>query len=371
MPISVTVVGAGPVGLMTALRLAQAGIDVTCLEAEASLVRSPRAMVSHPVVTEEFERSGILADIQKRGLRSESVCLKMSKTGKVIAKLVMDTGSVTGRESLVIRQDDLSDIILKHLAKYDHCNILYDHRVIAMEQPMAEDSSIGHMRPQVTTLSEKNGAREHFSADYIVAADGGRSTIRHLLDIPFDGLTYKDDQLVVANLHIPQAPGAWSDAIICVNPGSDWGLVAQIGDNLWRMAYKEQPGLTEGQIRDRVPDKLLHLSGGQAVKDVRIEMIASHRLRQHCAATFLKGRVVLAGDAAHLCDPFGAFGTTSGLLDAIAVADALVAIHRDEASTDALECYAVERRNIFIDLVNPFSQSDEEGPQDATFCRGV
>jgi 2-polyprenyl-6-methoxyphenol hydroxylase-like FAD-dependent oxidoreductase len=355
MPISVTVVGAGPVGLITALRLAQAGIKVTCLEAEASLIRSPRPMVFHPVVTEEFEGSGILAEIQDRELRSESVCLKMSKTGKVIVKLVMDTGGVTGRESLVIRQDDLSDIILKHLAKYDHCNVLYDHRVIAMEQPMAEDSSIGHIQPQVTTLSEKNGARENFSADYIVAADGGRSTIRHLLDIPFDGFTYKDDQLVVANLHIPQAPGAWSDAIICVNPGSDWGVVAHIRDGLWRMAYKEQQDLSEALIRNRLPNKLSRLSGGQVIKDVRIEMLASYRLQQHCAATFLKGRVVLAGDAAHLCDPFGAFGITSGLLDATALIDALVAIHRDEASTDALDCYSVERRKIFIDLVNPLS----------------
>jgi 2-polyprenyl-6-methoxyphenol hydroxylase-like FAD-dependent oxidoreductase len=371
MPISVTVIGAGPVGLMTALRLAQAGIKVTCLEAEASLIRSPRAMVFHPVVTEELERSGIIADILKRRLRSESVCLKMSKTGKVIAKLVMDTGGVTGRESLVIRQGDLSDIILEHLAKYDHCKILYDHRVIAMEQPMAEDSSIGHIQPQVTTLSEKNGAREHFSADCVVAADGGRSTIRHLLDIPFDLSTYEDDQLVVASLQIPQAPVAWSDADFRVNPGSDWGLVAQIRDDLWRMAYKEQLGLSEGQIRDRLPDKLLRLSGEQAIKDVRIEMIASYRLQQHCAATFLKGRVVLAGDAAHLCDPFGTFELTSGLLDATALADALVAIYRHEASTDTLECYAVERRKIFIDLVNPLSQDNEEGPHGANFCRGV
>jgi len=234
---------------------------------------------------------------------------------------------------------------------------------------MAEDSSIGHIQQQVITLSEMNGARENFSADYIVAADGGRSTIRRLLDIPFDAFTYEDDQLVIANLHIPQAPDAWSDAIVCVNPGSDWGIVAHIRDDLWRMAYKEQQGLPEAQIRNRLPDKLSRLSGGQVVKDVRVEMIAPYRLQQHCAATFLKGRVVLAGDAAHLCDPFGAFGLTSGLLDATTLADALVAIHRDEVSTDTLEYYAVERRKVFAEIVSPLSQSNKKGLHDAKLHR--
>jgi len=64
MTISVAIVGAGPVGLMAALRLAQAGVKVTCLEAEVSIIKSPRAMVFYPIVTKEFERSSILADVR-------------------------------------------------------------------------------------------------------------------------------------------------------------------------------------------------------------------------------------------------------------------------------------------------------------------
>jgi 2-polyprenyl-6-methoxyphenol hydroxylase-like FAD-dependent oxidoreductase len=371
MPISVLVVGAGPVGLMTALRLAQANIQVTCLEAEVAIVRSPRAMVYHPVVTKEFERLGILADVRERGSRSESVCWKLSKTGEIIAKLEMGAENVAGRESLVIGQDDLSDIILEHLDKYEHCKILHGHRVVALEQSKAEDSAMcqqqqqPQQQPQVTTICKGSDLPRQFFADYIVAADGGRSTMRRLLDIPFDGFTYEDDQLVAANLRVPQVPETWSDANFCISPRSDWGLVARIRDGLWRMAYKEEQGLSEAQMRERLPEKLSRLSGGQAIENVQIEMLVPYRLQQRCAATFLKGRVVLAGDAAHLCNPFGAFGLTSGLLDAAALADALIAIHSGKASANALNYYAVKRRKVFTEIVNPMSQSNKERLHDA------
>jgi 2-polyprenyl-6-methoxyphenol hydroxylase-like FAD-dependent oxidoreductase len=365
MPISVIVIGAGPVGLMTALRLAQANVQVTCLEAEIITVRSPRAMVYHPIVTKEFERSGILDDVRERGSRSESVCWKISKTGEVIAKLEMGAGDLTGRESLVIGQDDLSDIILEHLDKYEHCKIMYGHRVVALNQLKAGDGTNHHQQPSVITCLEGSDTEQQFSADYIVGADGGRSTIRRLLEIPFNGFTYEDDQLVAANLRIPRAPDTWSDANFCVDPESDWGLVARIRDGLWRMAYKEDEGLSEAQMRDRLPSKLSRLSGGQVIEDVQIEMLAPYRLQQRCAATFLKGRVVLAGDAAHLCNPFGAFGLTSGLLDATALADALIAIHSGKASSDALEYYAAERRRVFTGIVNPLSQANKERLHDA------
>lgn len=365
MPISVLVIGAGPVGLMTALRLAQANIQVTCLEAEVSIVRSPRAMVYHPIVTKEFERSGILDDVRKRGSRSEIICWRVSKTGEIIAKLETGAGDACGRESLVIGQDDLSDIILEHLGKYEHCKIFDGHQVVALEQPDAMYNTNCRRQAQVTTFCKGSDLQKQFSADYIVAADGGRSTIRRLLGIPFDGFTYEDDQLVAANLRIPRAPETWSDANFCISPGSNWGLVARIRDGLWRMAYKEEQGLSEAQMRERLPCKLSRLSGGQAIEGIQIEMLAPYRLQQRCAKTFLKGRVVLAGDAAHLCNPFGAFGLTSGLLDAAALADALIAMHNGKASAHALEYYADERRKVFTEIVNPLSQANKERLHDA------
>jgi 2-polyprenyl-6-methoxyphenol hydroxylase-like FAD-dependent oxidoreductase len=66
-PITVVVVGAGPVGLLTTLRLAQAGIKVKCVEALAAVDHSPRAMAYQPVATKELDRAGVLEDIRKRG----------------------------------------------------------------------------------------------------------------------------------------------------------------------------------------------------------------------------------------------------------------------------------------------------------------
>lgn len=94
-------------------------------------------------------------------------------------------------------------------------------------------------------------------------------------------------------------------------------------------------------------------------------MLSPYRLQQPCAATFVKGRIALAGDAAHLCNPFGAFGLSSGLLDAAALADALTAIHDGKASDQILEYYARKRRKVFMETVNPLSQANKQRLHDA------
>lgn len=255
MPISVLVVGAGPVSLMVALRLAQANIRVTCLEAQSSLAKSPRAMVYHPTVANEFERVGILKAIREQGARAQSVCWRVSKTDEIIAKLEMSAEDGINRESLVIGQDDLSEIILEHLAKYEQCDILYGHRVVSLEKCTAIDDTTCHKQPQLITVAGEDRMERRFAADYIIAADGGRSTIRNLLDIPFEGETYPE-QLIAANVIISQVPDTWSDANSCVDSWNHWGLIARIRNDLWRMSYNEEQDLSEAQIRERLPNKL-------------------------------------------------------------------------------------------------------------------
>lgn len=171
---------------------------------------------------------------------------------------------------------------------------------------------------------------------WIPSPNEGRSTIRHLLDISFEGKTYPE-QLIAANVIVPQVPDTWSDANFCVDSGDHWGLVARVRGNLWRMADNEEQGLSEAQIRERLSEKLLRHSGGQVFDEIQIDALSPYRLQQRCAATFLIGHIALAGDAAHLCNPFGAFGLSSGLLDAAALADALRAIHDGKASDGILE----------------------------------
>lgn len=86
-PFSVIVVGAGPVGLLASLRLAQAGMAVTVLEALPAVEESPRAMAYQPVAVKELDRAGVLEDVRKVGGRGQHICWRKTKNGEVIAEL--------------------------------------------------------------------------------------------------------------------------------------------------------------------------------------------------------------------------------------------------------------------------------------------
>ena len=116
---SVIVVGAGPVGLLTTLRLAQAGIPTTCVEALDAIDDSPRAMAYHPVAVKELDRAGVLSDARKIGSAGRGVCWRNTRSGEVIAAIDRGTTKDFPYENLTIGQNLLARIILGHLNRYE------------------------------------------------------------------------------------------------------------------------------------------------------------------------------------------------------------------------------------------------------------
>lgn len=207
---TVLVVGAGPVGLLTTLRLARAGINVTCLEALQAIDDSPRAMAYHPVATKELERAGVLDDIRRRGGSSGSgICWRSTKSGEVIAQLERNINKDFPYENLVIGQHELAAIILQHLRDYQTAKVLFGKKVTAIGQSSGDNVSV--------TVTDDQNVESVMSATYLVAADGGRSTIRRLLDISFDGFTYPE-QLVSTNVYFPFDKHGWQDGNFCIDP---------------------------------------------------------------------------------------------------------------------------------------------------------
>lgn len=201
--ISVIVVGAGPVGLLTSLRLAQEGIHITILEALPAVEESPRAMAYQPVAVKELDRAGILADVRKIGGHGRCVCWRRTATGEVIAKLERVPNDENPYENLVIGQHELAAVILEHLEKIEGVRICWNKRVIRIDQN-------DEMGVKVVT-EDPNGEQETHSADYLVGADGGRSSIRKLCEIPFEGFQYPE-QLVSTNVYFPFDKHGWYDA---------------------------------------------------------------------------------------------------------------------------------------------------------------
>lgn len=139
-----------------------------------------------------------------------------------------------------------------------------------------------------------------------------------------------------------------------------WALIGRINnEGLWRVSYGEKAGFTHEQLKERMPWKFAQMFPGASPPDYKLDQMSPYRLNQRCASTFRKGRVVLAGDAAHLCNPFGGLGLTGGILDAGAVSDALIGISEGKADDGILDKYAEIRRNVFVETVNPTSQANK------------
>lgn len=201
-PTDVIVVGAGPVGLLTALRLAQAGIAVTILEALPAVENSPRAMAYQPVAVKELDRAGVLQDARKIGGQGRKVCWRKTGTGEVVAELERVVTPEHPYENLIIGQHELAAIILEHFKKFQSAQVFWNHRVVAIDQSSKDEA-------KVTTESPDN-VQKIFHASYVVGADGGRSSVRRIVGVEFEGFTWPQ-QLVSTNVFYPFDKYGWFD----------------------------------------------------------------------------------------------------------------------------------------------------------------
>lgn len=355
-PISVTVVGAGPVGLLITLRLARAEIPVICLDALPEIDASPRAMAYHPIAVRELDRAGVLDDCRRPGSTGRGICWRKTSDKEIIAFIERTPTEEFPYENLVVGQHELAAVILEHLKAYPNAEVRFNAKVTAVSQPPGSETvSI--------TLENPEGKEETLTSTYAIAADGGRSTMRRLLDISFPGFTYPE-QLVSTNVHFDFEAHGWLDGNFMVDP-EHWALIGRItNDGLWRVSYGEKDGLSHDEIKGRMDWKFEQMFPGEKPVRYRLEQMSPYRLNQRCAERFREGRVLLAGDAAHLCNPFGGLGLCGGILDAAALSDALIGIHEDLASDKVLDVYAEERRKTFLEIVNPTSQANKERMHD-------
>ena len=302
----VLVVGGGPVGTFLTLRLARAGIKVVLLETDQLPSSAPRAAVYTGPSVFELQRAGILDDVRALGLQNSDVCWRKAN-GEIISGLNRDIFPSHPLNPVTLDQFRLETVILKHLEKYPHAKILWGHKVVGLTQSA----------DFVTVTAETAEGTNEFTANYVVGADGGKSTVRKLVDAKFKGFTwpftismlnfYLFLSVVATNVYYPfRENGFWSAQFI-VDP-EHWALLCHLDcTGLWRVSYGEKEGLTTEEYMERLPAKFEALFPGPKPIAGKYELknMSPYRIHQRCADSFRKGRVLLAGDAAHLCNPFG------------------------------------------------------------------
>jgi 2-polyprenyl-6-methoxyphenol hydroxylase-like FAD-dependent oxidoreductase len=343
----VVIVGAGPVGLLTALGLARQGIEVTVLDSEPEVVRSPRAAVYFHTTLSILKKLGLAEEAHEIGLSSTEFRMHWLGTGEVMASDMRDALE-PGQEfdhNLHFGQHILAELVLHHLALWPRTEVLWNHTVKAL----------GQTDRNARVAVDTEDGEVVFEADWVIGTDGARSTVRKLAGLPFEGFTWPD-RFVATNIEYPFLEHGFCNANMVADP-VNWAVIGRLGrEPLWRLTYGEDASLDEASILQRLPERFAAILPDPAIP-YRIDNFSPYRVHQRCAPSFRVGRVLLAGDAAHACNPCGGLGLTGGVIDADALSDTLGAVIAGRADERVLDFYAAERRRVFVEVTSPMSSN--------------
>ncbi len=338
---SVIVAGAGLVGLLTALGLARSGLAVTVLECEPAIVDSPRAIVYHWSVLEGLERLGILADVKRIGLAKQDYMYRIFSTGETICWSLAPLADFTAHAYNVhLGQNRLAEVALEHLRRLPRTAVEWNTRVTGV----AQDSTGVTVR-----TSTPDGPRE-FRGGWLVGADGARSGVRQALGLEFPGTTWPE-RFVATNIRYDFERLGLARATLQVDARYGAIIVKIDHSGLWRCTYCENADLPEEGVLERMPAYFHAIL--QPGTTYRLEQYSPYRMHQRAAERFRVGRVMLAGDAAHVTNPTGGLGLTSGMFDCFVLYEALAAVIHGEVGDAVLDRYSDERRRVFWELASP------------------
>lgn len=337
----VIIVGGGPTGFVTALGLAQAGVDVCLIEAQAGINDSPRACVYHWSMLDGLERLGIREEAERIGYTKDDYLWFVKKTGERLPYDLKVLSRVTRfNYNIQLGQDRLAEICQRRLEAMPNAAIHWQTAFADLSQDA----------DGVTVRAESPDGPVELRAKYIIGADGAGSAVRKALGLSFDGMTWPE-RFVATNLrHDFESGGYWQSTMVV---DDEWGavIVKITRDGLWRCTFMEDMALPEESYVERIPEAYKHLLPGKG--GYELVQSSPYKMHQRCASSFRKGRVVLAGDAAHVTNPTGGFGLTTGLFDAYSLWPTLAAVLLNGASPDLLDTWAEERRATFLEKTSP------------------
>jgi 3-(3-hydroxy-phenyl)propionate hydroxylase len=343
----VVVCGGGPVGMVAALALVRQGIPVTVLESFETPPRDPRAATVHPSTLEMLDGVGLAAGIVERGLAAPAFQFRDRKTQEIIA--VFDMKHIEDETdfpfAVQYEQWKLTRDAIAALAEYDIADIRLGANVTAFSQDYEG----------VTVVCENPaGELEKIGGRYLLACDGGRSTIRIGLGVFMSGFTWEERFLVLTSTHDFAESDAYLNRNYVMDP-TEWCAVFKVpGDEdqgIWRTLFP-----TQGHEKDE--DLLSDAGVTRRISGLRSDMDHNdilHRnlyaVNQRVADRFRIERIFLAGDAAHLNNPLGGLGLNTGIHDCMNIAKKIGDVWFGRAKDDVFERYHRQRHQLATEFL--------------------
>lgn len=343
----IIIAGGGPVGVISALACAQRDYAVTLLEAEAKIDDSPRAATTHPSTLEMIARVGLIDQFIQEGLVARYFQFWDKPARTKIVEFDHDRLRDETPYPFVVQteQHKLARMGIERLKIFPDTEVRFATRAIAVTQD-AHSATVTVEGPQ---------GNDTFRGDYVIGADGGRSTIRKALDIDFEGFTWPEHFLVLTTLDDFQEllPGSCYRNYLA-DPDEWTNLFKVAGDDgkgRWRAVF---PTRVEETDEEALGDASTY-SRLQRVFPLNRRYNVVHRnlykVHQRVAATFRKGRVFLAGDSAHVNNSVGGLGLNGGIHDAMELVDTLHQVITGQAGDALLDRYTRRRRTLNVEFV--------------------
>ena len=346
----VLIIGAGPVGMLTALSLSQAGIQCVLVDKRLERLDAPKAHAVNPRTLEICQRLGVEADAIRAAGASHAEGGKVHfmdvLAGTCFGALPyerQDDGALafTPWPLVNIPQPEFEGFLSRKLADSRNITLLRGVEAGALQQTAdgvaVELNLAGSAEPLV------------MQAAYVVAADGANSSTRTQLDISMTGPEVLQHYMMIhfeADLQaLTQAhPGL---LYFCLSPEAGGVFIGYKRDSTWVFMQSFDPNTQPKEDFDAATcASLVQAAAGTTLPNLKIKNVSPWTMSAQVADQYRQGRVFLAGDAAHRFPPTGGLGLNTGIADAQNLAWKLAMVLQNKAGDELLNTYEVERRTI-------------------------
>lgn len=337
----VLVSGAGPAGVVAALRLAKAGIDVLLVEAHADCPEDLRASTFHPPTLDMMEELGLLDELVADGLKAPVYHYRNRRSGEVLAFDLTEISDVLKHPyRLQCEQYKLARLGARKLAAEPHGEVRFQNKLTYFEQ----DAN------GVTAYLETPIGIETVKADYIISAEGANSLTRKWLNVRFEGFTYAEKFLTLSTTWPMEQHFDRLAQVNYIADPDEWCVLLRV-PSVWRLLVPAPETASDEEMlsdakKNKVFDGLMGDGGSIVTKHRTI-----YRVHQRVAHRYDHGRVVLIGDAAHLNNPLGGFGMNSGVHDAWNLSSKLMQVYDGAEAEPLLAHYDRQRRTVMNEFV--------------------
>jgi 3-(3-hydroxy-phenyl)propionate hydroxylase len=345
-PLRVLVVGAGPVGMVTALALARTGLEVTVLEADAVYDDKPRAATTQSSTLDMMATLGIADEVVRQGLVSARFQHWDRVTGELVAEF--DFSCLAGETAFpfAVQCESHKTVAIAEakLREYPNARVLRRHEVV----------SVGQSADGVWADCATPEGSVRIEGDYLLGTDGARSLVRKSCDIEFEGYTFPERFVGLTTPYDFAAQFGYSNRNYFADPVR-FVLLFQVSGNdfkgMWRVISPDGSDEPDEALLSApaLQARIQHFWPNAQPYDIHYRGL--YKFHQRVAKQFRRGRMYLAGDAAHVNNPMGGLGMNSGIHDGLELAELLDLMQTGRADESILDRYDRRRRPLNIEYV--------------------